>query len=75
MCYGLRSKLNSGQKIGSIKNTNKKNNTDQITPIRIGYAIRAPFTFGFNECAINPWIPILKNRKTRLETTIKKVLE
>ncbi|MFT6797699.1 MAG: hypothetical protein ACJART_002852 [Maribacter sp.] len=65
----------SGQKIGSIKNTNKKNIKAQIAPIRRGYKRMPPFAFGFRVWAINPGIPILKNVNIIPAVTIRKILE
>jgi len=45
----------SGQKTGSIKNTNNKNITAHRTHIKIGNVINSPFVAGgCMECAISP---------------------
>jgi hypothetical protein len=44
----------SGQKMGKIKNTNKKKRNAQSAPIKSGYIIIPPFAFGFNVWAIMP---------------------
>jgi hypothetical protein len=61
--------------MGMMKNMNKKKRTTQSTPISKGYVKIPPLAFGLKECAIKPWIPMLKRAKIRLDMAIKKTFE